>query len=382
MTLKKPTILIDKEIPFVDEYFGRQFNLSYYDANSLKDYNLNNVDALVVRSISKVNAQLIPDNAKRLCFVATASSGYDHIDTAFLASRGIQWRNAGGCNAISVAEYFISVIALAYQKKIFSIESGHLTCGVIGVGHVGKRVQQYGQVIGMHMIVNDPFRAESESDFAQSHSPLSDFTACDIVTIHTPLTITGRYPTYHILNEEFLNTLKPHCLILNAARGEVLDTSYLNVNPRDHRFVLDTFPNEPKIDTHLQQSCFLATPHIAGHASESKRRTTQLCYESTCDFFKIDILPPSMSDPVKMIIEFDDRTVSWQDVVLKAYNPESCHQLLNNNPTNFQLLRNTYSGRHEFSQYEIHNAHLTPRDYAILKQLGFDMSHFHTVFTQ
>lgn len=374
MSNAKPTLLVDKTIPFVQAYFSQQFDLLFFDAHHLTKDDLNQADALLIRSTLKINAELLDSIDTRIPIIATASSGYDHIDTAYLTSHNIQWRNAAGCNATSVAEYVISAIALALQKKMLPRHPTQpLTCGIIGVGHVGKRVQEYCEIIGMNVIVNDPFRAESDSAFSRLHGPLDTFNQCDIVTVHTPLTHAGPYPTYHLMNADFLNSLKSNCMIINAARGGILDTQYLANNRLKHFFILDTFPNEPNIDTNLLEQCFLATPHIAGHASEAKQRATQMCYQSLCTFFNLAQLDAQIAPAPRMVLDFKEQCVSWQDVVLRAYDPEGCQNLLKSHPDNFQTIRNQYSGRHEYSQYEVQRAGLTLADKHILVALGLEI---------
>lgn len=277
-------------------------------------------DVLVVRTRTKVNAELLSGSNVRL--VCTATIGFDHIDTAWCEAHGIRWTACPGCNAQAVCDYVEEVLE---ELPAFSHPLDHqqATIGIVGVGHVGSSVAKMATRRGMNVLLNDPPKGIGV--------PLDEIAEkCDIITFHTPLTIKGKWPTWHLCNEAFLKRTKPNTLIINAARGGVIDEQALLVSGRP--FVLDTWENEPHISTEVAQAAQRASMHIAGYSLEGKRNATQMCLDTiseTFGFTSLSILNAQHSTPITP----GDSASGWL---------ERTTRLLQSAPEQFERLRKQY----------------------------------------
>lgn len=284
-------IVIDKYIPFLAEAVQqhwsdvcvRALEPSAIDAEAVRD-----ADVLVVRTRTQVNEALLRGSKVRL--VCTATIGFDHIDTAYCAAQGIAWMSCPGCNAQAVCDYIEEVLT-HYSLLPSGQGSGVGLCiGIVGVGHVGSLVAQMAERLGMRVLLNDP-----PNGIGVSLETIA--RECDVITFHTPLTHTGDYPTYHLCDASFLAQCKPNALIINAARGGVVDEQALLASGRE--YVLDTWENEPHIDLEVLRHARLASMHIAGYSMMGKRNATQMCLDAiarTLGYAPI-ILPTSFSAP-------------------------------------------------------------------------------------
>lgn len=235
-------------------------------------------DVLVVRTRTKVNEALLAGSSVRL--VCTATIGFDHIDTAYCDAHGISWTACPGCNAQAVCDYIEEALNefTNHQSSIINTP----TIGVIGVGHVGSLVAKMAERRGLKVLLNDPPKGIGISldEIAKN---------CDIITFHVPLTpnpLTPN-PTFHLCDAAFLARCKPHALIINAARGGVVDEQALLCS--GHPYILDTWENEPHIDHAVLQHAFRASMHIAGYSVEGKRNASQTCLDTIARTFA---LPP------------------------------------------------------------------------------------------
>lgn len=235
------------------------------DASAVK-----NADVLVVRTRTKVNEALLRgSNVKLVC---TATIGFDHIDTAYCESHGIRWMSCPGCNAQAVCDYIEEALDATHAQG---------TIGIVGVGHVGSLVAKMAERRGLKVLLNDPPKKIGVSlDFIAQN--------CDIITFHTPLTKDEPYPTFHLCDEAFLSKCKPNALIINAARGGVVDEQALLRS--GHPFILDTWENEPHIDTEVLNHALLASMHIAGYSIEGKKNASQACLDAISQEFCLPIL--------------------------------------------------------------------------------------------
>jgi erythronate-4-phosphate dehydrogenase len=155
------------------------------------------------------------------------------------------------------------------------------TVGVIGYGHVGADVAALFEALGARCLVNDPPRAALFGD--REYVSLQQALRADVVTLHTPLTDSGPHSTRHLIKAEQLARLRAGAVLINAARGGVIDETALldTLAARDDlRVALDCWCNEPAIDLRLLERVAIATPHIAGHTAQAKQRGTQALYEA------------------------------------------------------------------------------------------------------
>jgi erythronate-4-phosphate dehydrogenase len=279
----------------------------------------------------------------RVRFIATATIGYDHIDTAFCREQGIVWTNAAGCNAQSVAQYVMSAIAALSLKYKFDIKSK--TIGIVGVGNVGRQVAAFSEILGMKVLLNDPPREEQEgkNGFVSLKQIKEE---ADIITFHTPLTKDGKYPTCHTADDLFFSDLKKNPVIINSARGEIIDTIALKnaiAKGKLSGVVIDCWENEPEIDLELLAKADIGTPHIAGYSANGKANATSMSVQAVSRFFnlgmdnwKIDSVP-APKDPVIYIEKGD-----ILKAILQSYNILQDDTMLRNNPALFEELRGNY----------------------------------------
>ena len=276
-------IIADKEIPFVEYFFGGCGELVLMDSANFTHRNLQTADMLLVRSVTKVDPVLF--KGTRIKYVGSPTTGFDHLDIEWLQKEGIFWSVAPGCNATAVVEYVLCVIA-GLQKQGF-LTKKKPRAGVIGVGKIGSQVALKLEVLGFEVILCDPYRGDSEEDF--DSVPLDELRELDFITLHTPLTVAGTYPTYHMINQPFLFRQKENCILLNTSRGSVIHSNDLKISGQQLLWCLDVWENEPNIDFEILDTAFVATPHIAGYTLQSKIRGTEMLYQQ---FLKNHIIPP------------------------------------------------------------------------------------------
>lgn len=275
-------IIIDNKIPFIEGVFEPLADVVYapgadFDAAMAKD-----TDALITRTRTQCNAETLVGS--KVKFIATATIGYDHIDTEFCAHNDIQWKNAPGCNADAVVQYVFAALGELLGDTL----SGK-TLGVVGVGNVGSRVASFAERLGMHVLRNDPPRQDAEGDegFASLEEVMQQ---SDIITFHTPLTQEVKYPTYHLCDETFLSGLSKKAVIINASRGGVCSSVALLAAKKASQIshlVLDCWENEPAIDMNLFPFADIATFHIAGYSLEGKANATSMAIQAVSRFFDL-----------------------------------------------------------------------------------------------
>ena len=324
-------IIADQHIPFLVEAVRREWSQvdicplepEQIDADAVRD-----AEVLVVRTRTQANESLLKGSRVRL--VCTATIGYDHIDTAYCERQGIRWMSCPGSNAQAVCDYIEEALEEIHNSQCtihnsqFTICNSHpLTLGVVGVGHVGSLVAQMAARKGYKVLLNDPPKGIGVSLDEIAHK-------CDIITFHVPLDKT----TYHLCNESFLHQCQPDALIINAARGGVVDEQALLRS--GHLYILDTWENEPNIDSQVLRHTRLASMHIAGYSVQGKRNATQMCLDAVAEQFrlpKINISAYRYDGPSKK-----ESNEPWLAAITKE---------LKAHPTDFESLRKSYPLRGE-----------------------------------
>ena len=274
-------VIIDKGIPFLEGVFPPEIDVRYLSPEDITPETVRCADALFVRTRTQINKELLHGSNVR--FVATATIGFDHIDQDYCREAGIHWVSCPGCNALAVCDYV--------EEAISSIKSGEnvLTIGIVGYGHVGKLVAQMAQRRGYQVLLSDPPLGIGMS--LEQLAPL-----CDVLTFHTPLTREGEHPTYHLCNETILRLCKPNTLLINAARGGVIDEqallSTLNTqhSTLNYTTAIDCWENEPNLNQELLKKVDLASFHIAGYSIQGKMNASEMCLHAFCEFFSLPIL--------------------------------------------------------------------------------------------
>jgi erythronate-4-phosphate dehydrogenase len=355
-------IVVDENIPQAREAFDSFGELIFSNGRKISNELLTDVDVLLVRSITNVDEKLL--TGTNVKFVATATAGTDHIDKEYLIRNKITFADAAGCNSFSVAEYLIAALSNIFSNNNFSFNGKSL--GVVGIGNVGSKVVNFAKSIGFKVLQNDPplERKLNVKDFV----PLEDILQCDIISFHVPLTHSGIDKTYHLLNEENLNLIKSGTILINTARGEVVDNKALKKrlqNKNDLITVLDVWENEPNIDFELLEKVNLCSAHIAGYSLEGKVNGTEIIYNKLCDF--LDITPiwkakyPLITNPV-ITIDHNSTIEKLLDIIIKQiYSIEQDDNLLRNGinlagdlrSKYFDEIRKNYHIRREFNNYTV-----------------------------
>ncbi len=282
-------IVADENIPLLDAFFGDIGEIRRVTGRTLSRDQVVDADVLLVRSVTRVNQELL--EGTRVRFVGTATIGTDHIDLDWLKARGIRFAAAPGCNASSVAEYVLSVISLFAERRGLD-DWTTLSVGVVGVGNVGGELAQILERLGFEVRLCDPPRQESEPDSGLPFVSLADALECDVVTLHTPLTRNQPHATQHMLSDQHLAMMGADQLLINAGRGEVIDSAALlrRLDQPDAPLVaLDVWEQEPGISPDLVDKTWLATPHIAGYSLEGKMQGTEMIYQAMCQFMGLPV---------------------------------------------------------------------------------------------
>ena len=331
-------VIIEKNIPFIHGALEHLAEVSYLGADEITAETMKDADALITRTRTRCDAALL--DGSRCRFIATATIGTDHIDLDYCRSRGITVANAPGCNAPAVAQY---VFASLFALPGLCVEPREMTLGIVGVGHVGSIVERWARQLGFRTLLCDPPRRDREGStaFCEYADILRE---SDIITFHTPLTVEGDYPTRHLLDAAAGEALGRRPVIINAARGAVVDNAAL-VKMLDEgkvaAAVIDCWENEPAISPELLEKAAVATPHIAGYSREGKIRATAMALGAFCRHFNLptvklgEDVPPGAADIVT------------RQSIAESYDPLRDTAALKQSPAAFESLRNTYAYRPE-----------------------------------
>lgn len=361
-------LLIDAKIPYMRGLAERLGRVRYVNGADITPADVREADALIVRTRTRCDRELL--EGSNVKFIATATIGYDHIDTAYLAQQGIGWANCPGCNARSVAQYVECALLLLAAHgcwddgpllpaevpapRIDTGVFGRLTLGIVGVGHVGTEVLRVAQRLNFgRVLLCDPPRAEREGGEFVTLSEVAK--ECDVVSFHTPLTPAAEpHATFHLAGESFFTQLKRGAVVLNTSRGEVVDTAALKEALAEGRLrtaVIDTWENEPQIDLELLHRTFLGTPHIAGYSADGKANGTRMALQAVARHFGLDdafcrlVAPPDLPPGFSYLPQATADTAGCE--ALRLYDPTRDSMALKAHPEQFETLRGNYPLRRE-----------------------------------
>ncbi|WP_182027335.1 4-phosphoerythronate dehydrogenase [Vibrio rotiferianus] len=371
-------IIVDENMPYAEELFSQLGEVILKPGRTLTADDLVDVDALMIRSVTKVNAELI-SKANKLKFVGTATAGMDHVDQALLQEKGIFFTAAPGCNKVGVAEYVFSVMMVLAQQQGFSVFDK--TVGIIGAGQVGSYLEKCLKGMGINVLINDPFKQE-EGD-SRIFTPLAELIErSDIITLHTPITKDGPYPTHHLIDEKVLNGLRSDQILINAARGPVVDNQALKqrlLKNDGFTAALDVFEFEPEVDMELLPLLAFATPHVAGYGLEGKARGTTMIFNSYCEFLNnelrahaSDLLPTAPVPTMVLDRAWDEATLhNITQLIYDVRKDDALFRREISKPGSFDLMRKNYWDRREYSAVTLvgnETSNLAP-----LAELGFQV---------
>jgi len=358
-------IVVDDKIPYIHEALEQLgCSVKYVSGAVIGPADVHDADALIVRTRTRCDAALL--NRSSVKFIATATIGFDHIDTNYLQQAGIAWMNCPGCNASSVEQYVSSVLLLLQRDKGRRLSD--LTIGVVGCGHVGSKVARASVGYGMCVLLCDPPRVEAGDTgafepagvvLAAGVKPLPagckpqfvsiDDVAreCDVITFHVPLQRSGRHSTLHLAGEAFFDSLRKRPVIINTSRGAVVDNQALKraiIYNKVQNAVIDTWENEPLIDRELLRAVWIGTPHIAGYSADGKVNADNMVLDGLCRHFGLP--RPALIMPPPLPASFRPAP-SPEALRLQLYNPLNDSSRLKAAPEAFEQLRGNYPLRRE-----------------------------------
>jgi|WetSurMetagenome_2_1015567.scaffolds.fasta_scaffold12885_4 erythronate-4-phosphate dehydrogenase len=376
-------VVLDESIPFWDESFGQVGEVRPFASRVVPRRALLDADALIVRTVTRVDASILDESSVR--FVGTTSAGTDHLDLDYLQSRKIHVAAAAGSNANAVAEYVVAALLAFSERRSWRLKDKSLA--IVGVGHVGSRVNSKARALGMEVILCDPPLREATGE--SCYRSYREALEADIITFHVPLTFEGRYPTWHMVNQSVLDHLAPGRLLLNTSRGPVFDNSDLKNALRNKKIcgaILDVWEKEPVIDYELLDLVDIGTSHIAGSSLDAKIQAIAMVYEGLCRFFGLSATwnghtslpgPSPISPEPRQQGEDALRSVVLQacDILQDDAHLRELRTLAASDAAMiFDRLRNRYRLRSEFGRYVVA---LPQRDLELgqtLASLGFELS--------
>lgn len=370
------TLIADDKIPLVHELFSDIATVTLLPASAITRDAVANADILLVRSVTRVNADLL--SGSRVKFIGSATAGYDNLDITWLQQHGIAMTTSAGANSIAVCEYILCCLAYLYKQQL--LPKYPLKAAVIGMGHIGSLVAHRLQALGYQVMTHDPLRASLDPNFIST--PFEQLASADVISLHTALTSIGPHPTLHLLDTQFLSKLKPGTVLLNTSRGAVIDTAAL-LKTNDLILCLDVWENEPNLSLPLLKQTTIATPHIAGYSKNAKTNGIMAIYQHVLTYFGLQSTSVIKKfQPASPALTIDiSQCLTWYDVLLKIYNPiddtEHLKKMLFAYPeavsTHFKELRQQFVWREEFSSVWL-RPKVTTSLKNILTSLGFDKS--------
>lgn len=368
-------IVADDKIPFLRGALENFAEIIYVPGKDIKNEIIRDADALLIRTRTKCNEELL--KGTRVRFIGTATIGFDHIDIHYCEKNNITWTNAPGCNSSSVQQYITAALLRIAESHHVNLEEK--TLGIIGVGNVGSKVEKAARALGMNVMLNDPprERREGKKNFVLLGDILYN---ADIITVHVPLNIVGEDATWHMFSEKSFRKMRKGTWFINSSRGEVVDTTSIKraLSTDKIRAVLDVWENEPDLDTSLMHLAFIATPHIAGYSTDGKANGTAMVVNSLARFFNLPLkgwYPGNVPVPAGTDIVIDCKGRSdiaiIREAVNRSYNIDQDDIRLRLAPGDFEKHRGDYPLRREFTSYRVHLKSGSKTARQKLQDLGF-----------
>ena len=338
-------IVADKHIPFLEGVFEPYAEVVYIDGRSITHDDIVDADAMIIRTRTRCNAELLDNTRVRI--IATATIGTDHIDLPYCSERGIEVHNAEGCNAGGVMQYVFSALYGVAARK--SIRLDGMNFGIIGVGNVGRKVEEMASYLGFNVLRCDPPRAsvEGEEGFCSLEYLLAN---SQIVTLHVPLDDSTR----KMADENFFLQMQPGTIFINAARGEIMHEAALKeAYPKLGAAIIDTWNNEPDVDEDMIELVDVATPHIAGYSYQGKQNGTAMSVRAVARHFGIcelyDFYPENdIPDHEPVLLDLHDKKQGEVAAVFQYNYPIFTDDFrFRMEPHNFEKMRSHYEYRRE-----------------------------------
>jgi len=376
--MKGLTVLADENMPAVEALLGKQVRVIRKAGRSICHEDLSGVDVLLVRSVTRIDEELLAGSGVR--FVGTATSGFDHVDRDWLSQQGIGFAHAPGSNSNSVVEYVLAAIA-AIENCLERLLAG-ATVGIIGHGHVGSAVATCLRALGGNVRVFDPWLDQGCLTGACS---LEAVLECDIISVHAELTSQQPWPSIHLLSHDQLGSLGTGQLLINASRGAVVDNQALLValqRGAGPNVVIDVWEGEPEVDTELLALTQIGTAHIAGYSLDGKMLATRML----CDALVVGDLLPSLSqaetraaEPLRLDATGLSSVSLIRQLIMMRYDIRQDDSLLREALDSatlgaFDRLRREYADRRELRGSELAISGLDDSRTQVLRALGCRIS--------
>ena len=371
-------VVCDSAIPFLKGALEPYCQVVYAHGSEICREMVMDADALVIRTRTRCNATLLEGTKVR--FIATATIGYDHIDTQWCESNGIRWTNAPGCNSWSVQQYIGSLLVTLSRTLGFSFRER--TLGVVGAGNVGSKVARLAALLGFRVLLCDPPRARREGS-GQFVSLDEIISRSDIITLHVPLIRDGEDATFHLFDDSRLASMNRNQILINSSRGEVVDGAALKNALAQKKILaasLDVWENEPQIDTQLLSLLFTGTPHIAGYSVDGKATGTTMSVQALGKFFDLPCRDwevtevPQSVQPSEFSIDTAGKTPQevLADAILHTYDIKNDDAALRTDVASFEKQRSHYPVRREFPAFCVRTLNDdTGRSTVFLREAGF-----------
>ncbi|MBU2508592.1 MAG: 4-phosphoerythronate dehydrogenase [Bacteroidetes bacterium] len=372
-------IIADENITFAQEAFSSIGEVRLLHGRKITNEELKGADALIVRSITNVNKELL--HGTNIQFVGTATIGTDHIDEKYFTEAGIKFASAAGCNSNAVKEYALNAIFDLFVKNEDNLKNKSI--GIIGAGNIGSKLVKIAETMGLTIVKNDPPLKRLTGD--NSYSSLEEALNCDIITFHVPLNLTGIDKTVHLLNDKNIGLIKSGAVLINSSRGSVVDNQALKnrlAQRKDFSVILDVWEEEPNPDLELLELVDIGTPHIAGYSFEGKVNGTTMIYCAVCDHFNLEKKwEPKLPRTVNALIEIKNSGLenNLHNILNHAYPIREDDKFLreikkkNNISEYFDSLRKNYRYRRELNNYTVKAEGLDNKFKSILKELRINV---------
>jgi len=367
-------IYIDENIPYAKDFFADYGSLHFFSGRKVSAEQLIDADVLLVRSITEVNEKLLK-LSKQLKFVGTATIGTDHIDQAYLQDRGIAFSSAPGCNKISVAEYILSSLLVLAEQQQFRLTDKSVA--IVGAGNTGSAVYQRLNALGVNCKLYDPPLQLSGDQ--RKFCTFEQVLDADIISLHVPKVVQGKFPTVHMFDYKVLSQLTSQQILLNAARGDIIDNQALLTLAQQSlapTLVLDVWEHEPHINQLLLPFVEIATPHIAGYSLDGRVRGTEMLYQALGEFlqFKVNhravhFVTRADINQISISKKIDQPLIkSLMHLIFDVRRDDALFREMIEQVDGFDTMRKTYQERRELSTLIVNSS--VEQD-TLLQLLGF-----------
>ncbi len=385
-SVSKMRIVADDAIPLfkgVLENVLPSVEIQYLPGSSITAADVQNADALFVRTRTKCNRELLEKS--NVQFIATATIGTDHFDEKFLKEKGIYFTNAPGCNAASVCDYWTAALlemCVKYGKRF-----SDLTLGVVGVGNIGSRIAKRAKAFGMRVLCSDPPR-EARGDLLfgtkEDYVSLRElYRKANVITFHTPLVREGLYRTDYLFDASSVSELQVGVWVFNMARGGVVSEEALERALQAKvcgGAVLDVFENEPNISRQILNAVDFSTPHIAGYSLDGKANATTAVIQSFAQFFdipKLQNFQAKISNIAQPVILNLAKGLSDESALLQifktSYDISKDSEMLRVAPELFEKFRKEYAVRREPFAHSLKIKGASKRVLELARFVGFQI---------